>query len=193
MVMPDHWIRRMALEQGMIEPFVEAQIRDGVISYGLSSYGYDARVGDHFKIFHNVDSAVVDPKNFSSASFVDRHGPVCTIPPNSFVLAQTVERFRIPRDVLVICVGQIDLCSVRHHRERHALGARVGRDGDVGILEHDTVAGQDLCRRGCLPVSFPQGRIALRSFLRRSQGQVHEPTGRDIAASGVTGRGPAVS
>jgi dCTP deaminase len=104
--MPDHWIRRMALDHGMIQPFVEAQTREGVISYGLSSYGYDARVGDLFKIFHNVDSAVVDPKNFSPESFVIRRGPICTIPPNSFVLAETVERFRIPRDVLVICVGK---------------------------------------------------------------------------------------
>jgi dCTP deaminase len=106
MVMPDRWIRWMAVERGMIEPFVEAQAREGVISYGLSSYGYDARVGDEFKIFHNVDSAVVDPKAFSPDSFVVRRGPVCTIPPNSFVLAETVERFRIPRDVLVICVGK---------------------------------------------------------------------------------------
>ena len=105
-VQPDHWIRRMAVERGMIEPFVETQKRDGVISYGLSSYGYDARVADEFKVFTNVDSAVVDPKAFSADSFVDRTGPVCTIPPNSFALARTVEYFRIPRDVLVICLGK---------------------------------------------------------------------------------------
>jgi dCTP deaminase len=105
-VMPDHWSRRMAREHAMIEPFVETQKRDGVISYGLSSYGYDARVADEFKVFTNVDSAVVDPKDFSAASFVDRQGPVCIIPPNSFALARTVEYFRIPRDVLVICLGK---------------------------------------------------------------------------------------
>ncbi len=105
-VMADRWIRRMAREHAMIEPFTEAQKRDGVISYGLSSYGYDARVADEFKIFTNVDSAVVDPKDFSSDSFVDRTGPVCIIPPNSFALAHTVEYFRIPRDVLVICLGK---------------------------------------------------------------------------------------
>ncbi len=105
-VMPDHWIRRMAQDHAMIEPFVETQQRDGVISYGLSSYGYDARVAGEFKVFTNVDSAVVDPKAFSPDSFVTRAGPTCTIPPNSFALAHTVEYFRIPRDVLVICLGK---------------------------------------------------------------------------------------
>ncbi len=102
----DSWIRRMALEHNMIEPFVDGQIKDGVISYGLSSYGYDIRVSDEFKIFTNVHSAVVDPKNFNPKSFVDFQGEVCVIPPNSFVLAQTVEYFRIPRDVLTVCVGK---------------------------------------------------------------------------------------
>src|ERR1700688_3792069 len=105
-VMPDHWIRQQAIESRMIEPFVEEQKRDGVISYGLSSYGYDARVSDEFKIFTNVDSAIVDPKNFSPNSFVDRRAPVCIIPPNSFALAHTIEYFRIPRDVLVVCLGK---------------------------------------------------------------------------------------
>ena len=105
-VMPDHWIRRMAGDHAMIEPFVETQKRDGVISYGLSSYGYDARVADEFKVFTNVDSAVVDPKHFNPDSFVTRTGPTCTIPPNSFALAHTVEYFRIPRDILVICLGK---------------------------------------------------------------------------------------
>ena len=105
-ILSDRWIRRMAQTQGMIEPFVDAQKRDGVISYGLSSYGYDARVGSDFKIFTNVNSAVVDPKAFDQNSFVDRSAEVCVIPPNSFALARTVEYFRIPRDVLVICVGK---------------------------------------------------------------------------------------
>jgi dCTP deaminase len=96
----------MAQENKMIEPFVEEQVNDGVISYGLSSYGYDIRVSDEFKIFTNVHSAVVDPKNFSPQSFIDHKGEVCVIPPNSFVLAQTVEYFRIPRDVLTICLGK---------------------------------------------------------------------------------------
>ena len=105
-LMPDSWIREMAENHRMIEPFVEGQRREGVISYGLSSYGYDARVSDEFKIFHNIDGAVVDPKNFSPKGFVDRKVPVCIIPPNSFALARTVEYFRIPRDVLVICLGK---------------------------------------------------------------------------------------
>ncbi|GAA0576782.1 dCTP deaminase [Craurococcus roseus] len=105
-IMPDHWIRRMAAEKGMIEPFVERQQRQGVISYGLSSYGYDARVSDEFKIFTNVDNAVVDPKNFSESGFVTRKTDVCIVPPNSFALAHTTEYFRIPRDVLVICLGK---------------------------------------------------------------------------------------
>src|SRR3984885_3060383 len=103
--MPDSWIRSQA-KKGMIEPFVENLSRDGVISYGVSSYGYDARVSEEFKIFTNIDSATVDPKAFANNGFVDRKGPVCIIPPNSFVLARTVEYFRIPRDVLVICVGK---------------------------------------------------------------------------------------
>lgn len=105
-IFPDTWIREQALNNGMIEPFVERQVRSDVISYGVSSYGYDARVSDEFKIFTNVDNAVVDPKNFSPTSFVDRQTDVCIIPPNSFVLARTVEYFRIPRDVLVICLGK---------------------------------------------------------------------------------------
>jgi dCTP deaminase len=105
-LMPDSWIREMALGHGMIEPFVEKQTGEGVISYGLSSYGYDARVAPEFKIFTNIDNALVDPKAFSEASFVDRNTDICVIPPNSFVLARTIEYFRVPRDVLVICLGK---------------------------------------------------------------------------------------
>jgi dCTP deaminase len=102
----DRWIRKMAREHRMIEPFVEDQVRDGVISYGVSSYGYDIRVADEFKIFTNVYSAIVDPKHFDPRSMIDFRGDVCVIPPNSFALARTVEYFRIPRSILTICVGK---------------------------------------------------------------------------------------
>ncbi|MEM8799677.1 MAG: dCTP deaminase [Pseudomonadota bacterium] len=105
-IMSDRWIREQSQTSGMIEPFVDRQHRDGTISFGLSSYGYDARVSEEFKIFTNVDSAIVDPKDFSPKGFVDRPGPQCIIPPNSFALARTVEYFRIPKDVLVICLGK---------------------------------------------------------------------------------------
>lgn len=105
-VKPDSWIRKMAQEHKMIEPFVDHQVRHDVISYGLSSYGYDIRVTDEFKIFTNVHSAVVDPKNFNSESFIDFKGDICVIPPNSFVLARTIEYFRIPRNVMTICLGK---------------------------------------------------------------------------------------
>ena len=105
-IKPDAWIKRMAREQRMIEPFVDDQVRAGVISYGVSSYGYDVRVGDEFKVFTNVYNTVVDPKNFDSKSFVDIQADVCIIPPNSFALASTVEYFRIPRDVLTVCLGK---------------------------------------------------------------------------------------
>ncbi|MBV6399755.1 MAG: dCTP deaminase [Anaerolineales bacterium] len=103
---PDHWIRKMAKEQRMIEPFVDKQVRQGVISYGVSSYGYDIRVADEFMIFTNVHSAIVDPKNFDPKSMFEFKGDVCVIPPNSFALARTIEYFRIPRKVLTICLGK---------------------------------------------------------------------------------------
>lgn len=105
MVKNDRWIKEMA-KKGMIEPFDSKQVRKGVISYGVSSYGYDMRIGNEFKIFTNINNTVVDPKKFDPKSFVDYKGSVCIIPPNSFALASSVEYFRIPRDVLVICLGK---------------------------------------------------------------------------------------
>ena len=110
-ILADHEIRRLAVEQHMIEPFVERQVRQldngqRVISYGLSSYGYDLRVADEFKVFTNVFNTVVDPKNFDDKSFVDLQTDVCIVPPNSFALARSVEYFRIPRDLLTICLGK---------------------------------------------------------------------------------------
>jgi dCTP deaminase len=102
----DRWIRKQAIEHDMISPFSEKQVREGVVSYGLSSYGYDLRVSDEFKIFTNVNSAIVDPKHFDERSFVNLQASVCIVPPNSFALARSVEYFKIPRDVLTICVGK---------------------------------------------------------------------------------------
>ena len=105
-VLSDRWIKKMAIEKEMIKPFVAKQTSSKNISYGLSSYGYDARVSNEFKIFTDVDSAVVDPKNFNNNSFVSRSGNECIVPPNSFALASTVEYFKIPKDILVICLGK---------------------------------------------------------------------------------------
>ena len=128
---PDHWIRKMAHEHRMIEPFEDKQVRQGVISYGVSSYGYDVRVADEFKIFTNVFSATVDPKNFDTKSMVDYIGDVCTVPPNSFALARTVEYFRIPRNVLTICLGK-------------STYARCGIIGTYGVGRELTGLGEEL-------------------------------------------------
>jgi dCTP deaminase len=106
MIKSDRWIRRMCAEHRMIEPFEERQIRENVVSFGISSYGYDLRIADEFKIFTNINSTIVDPKNFDPKSFVDFKGDVCIVPPNSFALGRSVEYFRIPRTVMTICVGK---------------------------------------------------------------------------------------
>ena len=104
-VKSDTWIRKMAKEHSMIDPFVDGQVREGAISYGLSAYGYDIRVSDEFKVFTNVYNTVVDPKHFNDKSFVEIKSDVCLIPPNSFALARTVEYFKIPRSTITLCVG----------------------------------------------------------------------------------------
>ena len=106
MIKSDRWIRRLAVEKGMIKPFEDRQVRRGGISYGLSSYGYDIRIADEFKIFTNINTTIVDPKAFDPRSFVDYQGEVAVIPPNSFALGRSVEYFKIPRNVLTICVGK---------------------------------------------------------------------------------------
>ncbi|MCH8126173.1 dCTP deaminase [candidate division KSB1 bacterium] len=105
-IKPDRWIKRQALEKKMIEPFEEKQVRQGVISFGVSSYGYDLRIADEFRIFTNVNNTIVDPKNFDQNSLVDFKGDVCIIPPHSFILGRSVEYFRIPEKVMTICVGK---------------------------------------------------------------------------------------
>jgi dCTP deaminase len=105
-IKPDTWIRKMAREHRMIEPFEDRQVREGVVSFGLSSYGYDIRVADEFKVFTNINNTLIDPKNFDPLSFVDIRSNTCIVPPNSFALARTIEYFRIPRDVLTVCLGK---------------------------------------------------------------------------------------
>ena len=106
MIKSDHWIRRMCREHKMIDPFEEKQVRQNAISYGVSSYGYDLRIADEFKIFTNINTTIVDPKNFDPKSLVDFKGDICIVPPNSFALGRSVEYFRIPRRTMVICVGK---------------------------------------------------------------------------------------
>jgi len=105
-VLSDKWIKKMAFENGMISPFEDKQVKKNKISYGLSSFGYDARVSSEFKIFTNLNSEIIDPKNFKPSNFITKNNSECIIPPNSFVLASTVEYFKIPKDVLVICLGK---------------------------------------------------------------------------------------
>ncbi len=189
-VMPDWWIREQAKAVGMIEPFVEAQRREGCISYGLSSYGYDARVADEFKIFTNVDNAIVDPKSFSAASFVDRKQDVCVIPPNSFVLARTVEYFRIPRDVLVICLGKstyarcgiiVNVTPLEPEWEGHVtLEFSNTTPLPARIYAHEGAC-QFLFLKG-EGVPVPEGRGRVRHQLCRPGREISGPEGGDPAA-----------
>jgi deoxycytidine triphosphate deaminase/intein/homing endonuclease len=145
-VKSDRWIRQMALEHGMIEPFSEKQIREGVISYGLSSYGYDVRIADEFKIFTNINHMIVDPKDFDPRSFVDFRGKECIIPPNSFALARTIERFKVPRDVIVVCLGKClagDSTVVDADTGRLAsITSYLGRSGVAASLRRQVVGGE---------------------------------------------------
>ena len=190
-VMSDGWIRRMATEAGMIEPFVEGQRRNGVISYGLSSYGYDARVADEFRVFTNVDSVIVDPKDFSADSFVTRKGPSCVIPPNSFALAHTMEYFRVPRDVLVICLGKSTYarCGIIVN----VTPLEPEWEGQVTIeISNTTPPARSHPRlRRDLPVPVPAGRSAMRDQLRRPIGQIHAAARRVAAKTLVMGSGAA--
>src|SRR5258705_6426942 len=157
----DRWIRRMAADHGMIEPFSAQQVRvsDGhkIVSYGTSSYGYDVRCAEDFKIFTNINSTIVDPKKFDEKSFVDFKGPVCIIPPNSFALARTVEYFRVPRNVLVVCLGKSTYARCFRGDTRVALvdGAsatleEMARRADSGEL----FWGYSICENGRVIVSY---------------------------------------
>ena len=181
----DRWIREMAEKTGMIEPFEPGQVRqvDGrrVISYGTSSYGYDIRCAPEFKIFTNINSTIVDPKQFDEKNFVDFVGDVCIIPPNSFALARTVEYFRIPRNVLTICLGKSTYarCGIIVNVTPFEPEWRLR---DAGVLQHHAAAGQDLRRRGLRPGAVLRVRRGLRGLVPRPWRQVSGPAGRHPAA-----------
>ena len=181
MLKSDRWIRKMAKEHDMINPFSEKQVREGVISYGLSSYGYDLRVADEFKIFTNVNSTIVDPKNFDERSFVTVQPDVCIVPPNSFALARSVEYFKIPRDVLTICVGKSTYarCGIIVN----VTPFEPEWEGFVTLEISNTtpLPAQDLRQRRPLPDSFLSRGRSLRSQLRRSKGQVPVAEGNRAA------------
>jgi hypothetical protein len=170
----DRWIKKMALEHRMIDPFEDRQVRDGVISYGLSSYGYDIRVADEFKVFTNVNNALIDPKNFDPRSFVDIKADTVIVPPNSFALARTVEYFRIPARRPHRLPRQVHLRALRHHRQCHPLRARMGRHGHARDLEHDAAAGKGLRERRHRAGAVLPERRAVRGLLRRQEGKVPE-------------------
>ncbi len=170
----DKWIRRMALEHRMIEPFVDTQVREGVVSYGVSSYGYDIRVADEFKIFTNINTTVVDPKQFDPRSFVDIKGDMCIVPPNSFALARTVEYFRIPRNVLTICLGKSTYarCGIIIN----VTPFEPEWEGFVTLEISNTtpLPAQDLRQRGHRPGAVLPERRGVRAVVRRQEGQVPE-------------------
>ena len=184
----DKWIRRMAAEHGMIEPFEPGQVREvegrKIISYGTSSYGYDIRCAPEFKVFTNIHSTVVDPKNFDEKSFVDFHGDSCIIPPNSFALARTMEYFRIPRNVLTICLGKSTYarCGIIVN----VTPFEPEWEGYVTLEFSNTTplpARIDACGRGLRAGAVlreRQGR-RLRSVLQGPWRQIPGPGGRDVA------------
>ena len=144
-VKSDNWIRKMAREHKMIEPFEDRQVRDGVISYGVSSYGYDMRVADEFRIFTNVNSTIVDPKHFDPRSFVEFKGDVCIVPPNSFALGALGGIFPHSAQRADALRGQVHLCALRDHRERDAVRAGMGRIRHARNQQHHAAARENLC------------------------------------------------
>ena len=182
-VKPDRWIRKMALEHKMIEPFEDRQVRDGVISYGVSSYGYDIRVADEFRIFTNVNSTIVDPKHFDSRSLVEFKGAECLVPPNSFALGRSVEYFRIPRNVLTICLGKSTYarCGIIVN----VTPFEPEWEGFVTLEISNTtpLPGEDLRQRRPVPGSLLRVRRGMRNFLQGQKGEVPGAAGHRAAAA----------
>jgi len=199
----DRWIRRMAAEHGMIEPFEAGQVKavEGrkVVSYGTSSYGYDIRCSRDFKIFTNINSTIVDPKNFDEKSFVDFSGDVCIIPPNSFALARTVEYFRIPRNVLTICLGKstyarcgiiVNVTPFEPEWEGYVtlefsnttpLPAKIYANEGVAQV----ASGEDLRERGCGAGDLLRVRRGLRDVVQGSGREIPGSERRDAPADGI--------
>ena len=156
----DKWIKDMSINHEMIKPFSEGQVRlddsgNKLISYGVSSYGYDVRCSNEFKVFTNIHSAVVDPKSFDEKSFVDINSDVCIIPPNSFALARTIEYFKIPRNVLTVCLGKSTYARCGIIVNVTPSRTRMGRARNTRVLEYYKLTSKNLCRRGsCTNVIF---------------------------------------
>ncbi len=181
MLKSDRWIRKMSQEHDMINPFSEKQVREGVISYGLSSYGYDLRVADEFKIFTNVNSTIVDPKHFDEKSFVTVQTDICLVPPNSFALARSVEYFKIPRSILTICVGKSTYARCGIIVNVTPVRARVGRLRDSRNLQHHAAPRPHLRQRRPVPDPVLRVRRDLRGQLRRPQRQIPVAEGNRAA------------
>ena len=174
----DRWIRKMALEHGMIEPFEDRQVRDGVVSYGLSSYGYDIRVADEFKIFTNINNTVIDPKQFDPRSFVDLKTDVCIVPPNSFALARTIEYFRIPRDVLTVCLGKSTYARCGIIVNVTPFEPEWEGTATLEISNTTPLPAKIYANEGHRPGAVLPERRAVRDLVRRQEGEVPEAAAR---------------
>ena len=179
----DSWIKRMATEHGMIEPFVEGQVRDGVVSYGLSSYGYDIRVADEFKIFTNINTTVIDPKAFDPRSFQDLTASECIVPPNSFALARTVEYFRIPRDVLTVCLGKSTYARCGIIVNVTPFEPEWEGTATLEISNTTPLPAKIYANEGIAQVLFFQSDEPCSTFLRGQARQVSGPAAGDAAAN----------
>ena len=187
----------MAREHRMIEPFEDRQVRAGVVSYGLSSYGYDIRVADEFKVFTNINNTLIDPKNFDPLSFVDIKSNTCIVPPNSFALARTIEYFRIPRDVLTVCLGKSTYARCGIIVNVTPFEPEWEGTATLEISNTTPLPGEDLRQRGHRSGVVLSERRALRDLVRGQEGEVPQAAGShaapDLSRASVGGQGCAGS
>jgi dCTP deaminase len=184
MVKSDKWIRKMAREHRMIEPFEEKQVRKGVISYGVSSYGYDLRIADEFKIFTNINTTIVDPKNFDPKSLVDFKGDICIVPPNSFALGRSVEYFRIPRKTITVTLGKSSYARCGIITNVTPLEPEWEGYVTLEISNTDAAAGEDLRERGHRAGSLLRERRGMRDLVQGQAGEIPR-AGRSDPAPGL--------